>query len=279
MLPSRDIIEAIFPVTNDPQPGITPLHGGDINSVYLVSSQSIQTVLKTNRKVYPGMFPAEAMGLEALRMADTFRVPEVLQVSEQYLLLEYIPEGEKQLVSAETYGRSLAGLHLNQEKTFGFTTNNYIGSLPQRNGIHDRGADFYREERLLPQFETALNKGYRFKNLEVFLKKLETLIPEEKPSLIHGDLWSGNYMVSHKGEPCLIDPATCYAHREMDHAMMALFGGFPSRYTASYNEVYPLSAAWESRIPLWQLYYMLVHLNIFGSGYYSRCVQIMRRYL
>lgn len=225
------------------------------------------------------MFGAEARGLELLEQTKAFRIPEVYQVTNTHLLMEYIPEGNKQQVNGERFGRALARLHSHRKSEYGLPDNNYIGSLRQSNKPHKSGGDFYRNERLLPQFKMATEKGFRFKDLEAFLNKLDGLIPEEEASLIHGDLWSGNYMVSRSGEPCLIDPAVSYANREMDLAMMALFGGFPKTYTYAYEEVYPLQPGWQERIALWQLYYILVHLNLFGSGYYSRVIQIMKRYL
>lgn len=255
------------------------LHGGDINEVYLVQTKAGPLVIKWNPTPLPGMFPAEAEGLDALRRAEAFRIPEVFHACETYLALEYIPQGAQVSIEGAAYGNSLARLHSTTSEHYGWQHHNYIGSLPQQNTRHKSGVEFYREERLLPQFRMARECGFKFQQLDAFLRGLETLIPEEPASLIHGDLWSGNYMVSSKGEPCLIDPAVSFASREMDLAMMALFGGFPKHYTNAYNEVYPLSPEWKERIPLWQLYYVLVHLNLFGAGYYPRCVQIMKGYL
>ena len=272
----RERIESLFGrIEGEPH----TLAGGDINEIWLVNTASGKIVLKTRKDPYPGMFRAEAHGLQVLRSAAAFRIPEVYEVQEGYLLLEYIPQGRPQDITGEQLGHTLAALHRKRNAFYGFDRDNYIGTLPQSNARHHDAVRFYREERLLPQFELAVNNGYTFGNLEAFLQKLEALIPEEPASLIHGDLWAGNFMVSREGDLCLIDPAASYASREMDLAMMALFGGFPKSHTGAYHEAFPLQPSWEERIPLWQLYYILVHLNLFGAGYYSRCVQIMKRYL
>ena len=129
-----------------------------------------------------------------------------------------------------------------------------------------------------PQLRMAVDSGYSFSGLEKALRHIAESIPKESPSLIHGDLWGGNYLVSKHGNPVLIDPAVAYAPREMDLGMMKLFGGFSSEVFTLYNEIFPLTKGWEERIPLWQLYYLLVHLNLFGSGYLSRVRDILGRY-
>lgn len=278
-MPGENIKAEISKILGETAVQTEPLHGGDINEVFLVKGEKKKAVLKTNTRVFPGMFPAEAAGLEALSKAGAFRIPEVLAVKEHYLLLEYIAPGSNQLVNGEELGRTLAKLHRHTALYYGFDGDNYIGSLPQRNQKHEKATDFYREERLLPQFRRAEKKGFTFRKLDAFLIKLDDIIPDEPASLIHGDLWGGNYMVSAQGEPCLIDPAVSYASREMDLAMMALFGGFPKNHTEAYREAFPLQPQWKERIPLWQLYYVLVHLNIFGAGYYSRCMQIIKTYI
>lgn len=271
--------EAILKYTGETDPGMERLYGGDINQVVLIKGRRGKAVLKTNNHPLQGMFKAEAKGLETLSQCEAFCVPQVLAVDEGFLLMTYIEPGSKNKASADTLGRALGSLHNIKSKCFGFSHDNYIGSLPQSNRRHENSVDFYREERLLPQFESAINKGYKIRDTDLFLNRLQELIPEEPASLVHGDLWSGNYMVSAKGEPCLIDPAVSYSSRETDLAMMALFGGFPKNYVAAYEEVTPLVPGWQDRVSLWQLYYILVHLNLFGSGYYSRVIQIVKRYL
>ena len=130
----------------------------------------------------------------------------------------------------------------------------------------------------MPQFNLAKEKGYEFKNLQAFYKKVRGIIPNEKPSLIHGDLWSGNYLKTDRGF-ALIDPAVAYSLREMDLAMMKLFGGFPKEAFAAYEANFSLAKAYTSRIELFQLYYLLVHLNLFGSGYLAGVRRCINNYL
>lgn len=229
------------------------------------------------------MFEAEAKGLRFLKNTQTFHIPEVINVSktenQSYLLMEYIAEEPKHNDFWETFGNQLAQLHQNTAPDFGLDHENYIGSLPQINGGNfTKAADFYLEKRLLPQLELAAEKGFSFQNLSGFYDIIRQEIPDEPPALIHGDLWNGNYLINENGHPCLIDPAVCFAPREMDLAMMKLFGGFPERVFESYHNSFPLQPGWKTRTDLWQLYYLLVHLNLFGSGYYNSVNTILKKY-
>ncbi|MBC9796180.1 fructosamine kinase family protein [Sinomicrobium weinanense] len=261
---------------------VSPLSGGDINDVYLLETIAGQFVVKVNSASrYPGMFPAEAEGLAVLGNTGAIHVPAVIAQGEAgktaYLILEYMEQGIPGPGFWETFGKQLAALHHNTADYFGFKNSNYIGSLPQYNAHCTNAAAFYITQRLQPQFSMAQDKGYRF-NTEALYKNLETVIPEEQPALVHGDLWSGNYLVSKDGNPCLIDPAVAYAHRETDIAMMHLFGGFPPAMMRAYNETFALNEGWEERLDVWQLYYLLVHLNLFGSGYLQSVERIVRKY-
>ena len=260
------------------------LTGGDINQVYLLQTSKKPLVLKLNfADKYPRMFAAEATGLRHLQIPKVIDVPEVITHAEfknlAYLLLEYKDPGPKINNFWEIFGEQMANLHKQTNTKFGFIENNYIGSLPQYNNEWDNAAEFYINQRLEPQFKIASSKGYRFENIESFFSSIDKLIPKEKPALIHGDLWSGNFLVNSSGLPCLIDPATSYAPREMDLAMMKLFGGFDSQFFSTYKEIFPLEKEWENRIKLWQLYYILVHVNLFGGGYYDSAKKIIKHYL
>ena len=169
-------------------------------------------------------------------------------------------------------------LHKTSADHFGFHEDNYIGKLPQYNGKETKASDFYIHQRLEPQIRMAKDRNYDLPVDDVFFKNVADAIPDEQPSLIHGDLWAGNYMTDEKGDPVLIDPATCYAHREMDLAMMKMFGGYSSRIFEIYDENYRLESQWQSRIKLYQLYYLLVHLNLFGTGYLGSVENIIRQY-
>ncbi|MCM5664328.1 fructosamine kinase family protein [Galbibacter mesophilus] len=261
----------------------TSLSGGDINDVYHVKTDSSSYVIKVNdANKFPGMFNAEAEGLQKLENTKSFTIPKVLHVGEvenrSFLLLEFIPSGTKKSDFWIEFGERLAKLHKKSASYFGFEEDNYIGSLPQHNQKCTSATEFYISQRLEPQFKMAHECGYSFNNLTSFYKNLENIIPNESSALIHGDLWSGNFMVDADGNPCLIDPAISYAPREMDIAMMHLFGGFSSELFHVYNEKFPLQPEWKSRIDLWQLYYLLVHLNLFGTSYLPSVKRIVERF-
>ena len=262
---------------------IHPLSGGDTNDVYRLYFTDRTAVIKLNdANRFPGMFAAEATGLHLLAEHSTFTIPKVLfegQVEGQsYLITEYIDSANKTFDFWEDFGHKLAHLHQQSAPYFGLEKDNYIGSLPQSNAKEITTVDFYIRQRIQPQIALAGEKGYNFTKISSFYKNVETIIPDEASSLIHGDLWGGNYMVDHLGKPCLIDPAIAYAPREMDIAMMQLFGGFDPIVFNEYNEAFPLENRWNDRIELWQLYYLLVHLNLFGNSYFDRVNSIISRY-
>ena len=259
------------------------LQGGDINEVFLLECGSEKYVIKINEASnYPNMFEAEALGLKLLQVTNSFKIPKIIAAGVEgktsYLLLEYISTGSTYQVFWKDFAYCLVKLHQTTQNNFGLKHNNYIGSLQQINNIESSASDFYINQRLIPQFKIADELDFKFSSLERFFKNISEEIPDEAPSLIHGDLWNGNYMVSNKGEPTLIDPAVAYAPREMDIAMMHLFGGFPQDVYSIYNEQFPLIENWKDRISLWQLYYLLVHLNLFGSSYLSQVKGIIKQY-
>ena len=248
------------------------LAGGSINHVYLLNTSEGKKVIKINSlSAFPGMFPAEKAGLEALKNSGSIDVPAVLGLGElndtAYLILEYIEEAPQKPDFWVHFAQDLAALHRNSADYFGFEEDNYIGSLPQYNGREKSAAEFYIRQRLEPQLRMASKNGFSFDHLDKIFKNISEAIPQEPPALIHGDLWGGNYIINKNGLPCLIDPAVCYGPREMDLAMMKLFGGFPQEVFEEYHKIFPLEPGFEERVPLWQLYYLLVHLNIFGSSY------------
>jgi fructosamine-3-kinase len=258
----------------------TPLSGGDINEVYLLKGEKKKRVIKINQvEVLPDLFQKEASGLGALRAANAIDIPEVFGYGDfgtnTYILMEYKASGEVTQKFWELFGQQLAALHQHTEKPFGFKEDNYLGSLEQFNDRTETASEFYILQRLVPQFKMAAEKGYKFEKLEAFYARIEQLIPDEPSSLIHGDLWSGNYLVNSENKPCLIDPAVAYAPREMDLAMMKLFGGFDKSLFRAYQDVFPLQNDWEHRIKLWQLYYILAHLNLFGGAYYDQANHII----
>lgn len=258
-------------------------YGGSINAVYLLETSKGKRILKLNDLLkYPGMFEAEKLGLETLRKSKTFDIPKVFEAGaieeSAFLLLEYKAEAKIHQDFNDIFGKQLAALHKISSDEFGLKTSNYIGSLPQYNGHSNTAADFYLNQRLEPQFELAGKNGFIFANQQGAMKNIEASIPDEPSSLIHGDLWVGNHLVNEQGLPCLIDPAISYGPREMDLAMMKLFGGFSKKIFSSYNNHFPLPEGFNKRVSLWQLYYLLVHLNLFGTGYLNSVKRILREY-
>lgn len=261
----------------------SPLFGGDINTVFKLKCEEGVFVVKLNSaQKFPSMFTAEEKGLGLLRNSNSFRIPAVSATGivgeNAYLLMEFIPEGKPDSKLPEVFAQNLAKLHQQSNEAFGLDHDNYIGSLPQYNSPKYNVSEFYISNRLEPQLSMAFDAGFHFKKSDDFYKNISSEIPSEKPSLIHGDLWSGNYMVSSKNEAVFIDPAVSYAPREMDLAMMKLFGGFPDEIFSTYNSIFPLEENWKDRIQIWQLYYLLVHLNLFGRGYYRQVRAIVDRY-
>lgn len=227
----------------------------------------------------------EANGLKELAKAEALRIPSVIMIDESFLLLEFIATGKRRKDFSEYFGVQFAKMHRFTSDKFGFYENNYIGSNPQKNTPQKNSwVEFYWENRLLFQLKLAEKKGYASSELVGGMQKLEKRLESilsadnEPPCILHGDLWGGNYMVDEKGEPVLIDPAVYYGHREADLGMTALFGGFDSRFYDAYKEAYPLADGWKDRIDLYKLYHVLNHLNLFGSGYYSQALTIIKKY-
>ncbi|MHC1706793.1 MAG: fructosamine kinase family protein [Bacteroidales bacterium] len=264
-----------------------PLSGGCINQSYRLETTHGQFFLKYNLSSrYPGMFETEAMGLELLRDAGEIRVPEPILTSGvsdySFILQEFISQTAYADNFWQDFGRRLARLHRHNHSIFGLDHDNYIGSLHQSNLPHADWISFFIEERLDRQIKLGLDEGNipksLLKNIEILYQRLPEIIPVEPPSLLHGDLWSGNFITDAKGDPCLIDPAVYYGHREVDLAMTKLFGGFNVSFYEAYNDVYKLEPGWKERMEIHNLYPLLVHVNLFGGGYLSSVESIIRRF-
>lgn len=265
------------------------ISGGDINEARRLETSIGRFFLKMNNTTHAHvMFAAEARGLQLLAKTRTIRIPTVIGHSEAkdgttgFLLLEFIETSYRQPNFWQRFGESLAALHRTRKEQFGLDFDNFIGSLPQSNLQYEKWSDFYIHQRLYPQAELA--ESFRRLNttdlqqLEKLYQKIPNIVPEELPSLIHGDLWNGNFISDENGASVLIDPAVCFASREMDLAMSLLFGGFDEDFYQAYRSAYPLLPGWQERVELYQLYYLLVHVNLFGGGYVQSVRQILRRY-
>ena len=268
----------------------TRQHGGSINDSFLVDTGFAKFFVKLNRRrELKGFFDCERKGLELLKGLSGLKIPNVIAISEgldispDILILEFLQENEPSPIFWKNFGQELAALHQNTDACFGLDYDNYIGSLVQSNHRQEKWVDFFIESRLNAQYKLARDRNFldeQFgKELHKLFNKLEQLIPEEKPSLLHGDLWSGNYRVVGAGQAAVFDPAVYYGHREVDLAMMHLFGGFHHSLFDAYHQVFPLQMGWEERIDLFNLYPLLVHVNLFAGSYASRAKQVLKKFL
>lgn len=232
------------------------------------------------------IFSAEARGLREIKESGTVAVPEVITVGEfeqlGYLLLEFIEHKQASVKDYENLGRGLALMHRSTSGNFGFSSDNFIGLLSQENQLMDSWPIFYVSKRLLPQLKKAFDSGH-LSTAEVpaetkMLEACQNLFPEVSPALLHGDLWSGNYLISKSGTPYVIDPAVYYGHREADLAMSRLFGGFDEPFYLAYYELWPKEPGEEERTEIYQLYHLLVHLNLFGLGYKASVKRTLEKY-
>lgn len=263
--------------------------GGCINHASKIETNIGSFFLKWNTNCAEDIFIREAESLQELKKAagNELIVPEVyaaMSVTKVpgFLVQEYLPTRYSASGDDEKLGRGLAIIHQFQNNKFGFYHNNYCGDSMQNNTWKTNWATFFRDNRLafllnLIQKEKALPAS-EMKIYDRLLQKIpELLPPSSQPALIHGDLWSGNYMITEKG-PALIDPASYYADREMEMGIMTMFGGFSARFYDAYNHVYQLSSDWRERNQLYQLYHILNHYFLFGGGYRNQAIRIARYY-
>lgn len=262
--------------------------GGCINKGGTIATSAGDFFLKWNDAAkYPLMFQAEAEGLRVLREnAKTLSVPEPLYHGEtggyQFLLMTHQANSPKSKNYWSDLGGGLARLHRVTSDTFGLEHDNWIGSLPQQNHRSASWIVFFQEQRLQRQLDVGLASGVIttevMRKFDVLFGKLDELLYCERPSLLHGDLWSGNVMSDEKGSPVLIDPAVYFGHRETDLAMTQLFGGFDKTFYGAYTEEFPLESGYEERFDIYNLYPLLVHVNLFGPGYLAQVKAILQRY-
>ena len=273
--------------------GKAPVHGGDINRAYRLSlSDGSAVFMKCNAVRNLSFFTAEARGLAALRGAGAIGVPKALALGTDqaqgisFLLMEYLEPAPRSRRYWETFGRELAALHraavpVQGDLPFGFASDNYIGASPQKNTPAADWRTFFRDCRLLPQMKMAegyFDAGTR-RQCERVLERLDSYLEEpEFPSLLHGDLWSGNAVCGPDGKAWIIDPAAYVGHFEAELAMTELFGAFPAAFYEAYHEVNPIGAGYRDRRDLYNLYHLLNHLNLFGGSYLGSVRRIVSRY-
>lgn len=266
----------------------TSLSGGCISDASKISTSSGKSfLLKTGNKG-SDMFLKEGNGLMELRKAGSIKVPEVFFADFDFILTEFIETGSRNSNFFFEFGKQFAAMHRYKGKNFGFFEDNFIGANKQINTVNTKTAvswtDFYFINRLQFQMQLAEKNGYADSRLRKAFSNIENNIErildgsEEAPALLHGDLWSGNFMCGINSEPVIIDPAVYYGHREADLAMTKLFGGFSSDFYSSYNETYPLKDEYEYRENIYILYHVLNHLNLFGQGYYGQAIKLMEKY-
>jgi len=269
-----------------------PIGGGDISSAARIRlAGGDQALVKWRSGAPVGLFSAEQQGLELLRSAGALRVPQVFAHSEAengypaFIVLEWLGDGSAGSGQvAKALGRGLAALHRVTGPTFGLDHDNFIGANPQPNRSNDNWVTFFGEQRLGFQLELAAQRGRlpgrRGQRLEKLLARLGDWLPKSPPaSLLHGDLWGGNWLVTETHEPALIDPAVYYGHREAELAFTELFGGFPQVFYLAYNEAWPLDPAYPERKDIYNLYHLLNHLNLFGESYGSGVDSILGKYV
>jgi fructosamine-3-kinase len=260
--------------------------GGSINECYHVKLKDNQEyfVKKNEISSMENMFDAEAKGLQLMSKAGAF-CPKVIEIKligeEQFLILSYHPAKAASQENWSNAGKMLAQMHRHSSEKFGLDHDNYMGSLRQVNDLHDTFQEFFINCRLLPQIQLARDSGALSSNqsrsFDRLFVQIENLIPKEKPSLVHGDLWIGNFHET-KDRVMLIDPAVAFSHREIDLAMSSLFGSPPKEFYSGYEEEFPTEGGFTERIEIYNLYPLLIHLNLFGVSYLSGIESTLKKH-
>lgn len=273
-----------------PVTGLTRVGGGCINDAYAVHlADGTRLFCKTHPAPPPDFFAVEAEALAWLAEPGVIGVPEVVAVRTEppsFLAVEWIEPaaGSGDGGSEERLGRELAALHRSGAPTFGWTRDGYVGELAQANEPAEDWASFYRDRRLAPLVRRAVDDHRWTSDAIAAFDRLSAALPDlvgddEPPARLHGDLWGGNLLVDRAGRPWVLDPAPYGGRREIDLAMMRLFGGFGRRAFAAYQEAFPLTDGHERRVPLYQLYPLLVHTVLFGGSYGHQALTTMHRCL
>ena len=262
---------------------ISPVSGGCINETVVICLDNGKTIFCKQHENPPHyFFAAEAAGLNALRKACRLKVPEVLHVGQEFLLLEDLGSGQTATDYWSDLGEGLAELHQHKKPAFGFDADNFCGLTPQANPVTSEGYDFFANHRLLALGRKAVDSGSLpvndMKTIESIADNLARWIPPQAARLIHGDLWSGNVHADKMGLPALIDPACYWGWAEAELAMTTLFGGFHRDFYAAYESASEIDLEWRDRAALYNLYHLLNHLLLFGGGYLGQVRAVIARY-
>ena len=280
--------QSIFQALNLKVINLSPISGGDIHSAYRLHTAEKDYFLKLNQATALPLFESDADSLKAIAASHTIDCPQPLQLgtfdNHAYLLMEFLP------LTAQgddfQRGQAVAMMHhsLNPTGQFGWHQDNFIGHTPQPNHWHDDWVTFYAEQRLRPQLQLAQQNGASRQLLKLGEQLIDQLSQfftpyTPAPSLLHGDLWSGNSAFLTDGTPVVYDPACYYGDRETDLAMTELFGGFSQAFYDGYHQTFPIDAGYPQRKPLYQLYHILNHFNLFGGHYQQQALHIMQSLL
>ncbi len=283
--PMKTISAKLKSILKEEITSVNSIGGGCIADSQKVETESgkLYFVKQYNK---PEMHKAEANGLKELSKPNIIRVPEITYWDNSFLIIEFIREGKSKKDFFEIFGKQFAKLHKFTSDKFGFIEDNFCGNTIQKNTpTNDDWIDFYFTNRLLFQYKLAEKNNYVTEELKTKFLLLEKRIKQilaadyEKPSLLHGDLWGGNYLIDEYGNPCLIDPAVYYGNREADLAMTKLFGGFNSDFYKAYQVEFPLQNDWQYRENIYKLYHIFNHLNLFGMTYYNQVLFLIKSYL
>lgn len=259
--------------------------GGCISPAYQFMDDQGESVFVKTMPHAKDQFLKEANGLNELSKSGVFAIPQVFLQSAELLVLEFLPSGQPKKNMWQEFGQNLAQMHLFQGERYGFFEDNYIGRTLQINTASpfEAWSEFFWTQRIEFQMSLAFKNGFAESLKTAFLKAESQIVKlleevEPVPSLLHGDLWSGNYHVGREGCATLIDPAVYYGDRETDLAMTQLFGGFSEEFYSAYESSFPRLEGWQERLPIYNLYHVLNHLNLFGSGYLAQVQSILRKY-
>ena len=283
----KDLKQYLSKILKENIANMSSVSGGDISQAYRIETANNNYFLKLNSAPNAlTLFQTESYGLDCIAKTNSIKTPKAIACNtfegSAFLLMEFVASKSPASGDFKVLGKQLAALHQCTSEHFGLDQDNCIGKLHQSNTQHNTWVDFYTHERLLPQLHLAKNKGLlnpkKIPGSSELKSVLDSLFKNVKPALLHGDLWSGNYLIATDGTPYVIDPAVYYGHHEVDIAMSKLFGGFGDAFYESYFSIIPENENTSARIDLSQLYYLLVHLNMFGRSYYGSVRAILKTY-